>query len=174
MRANPNPPVHIPPKAGKHELHRGDTLFLSGRRGGERGSPRSGWTLPPHLQDQLPRRLRNVAFLYALAYFLSAFGPDILTGRFAQAFRESNDWIVSAASIVTGVAVGALAFDSRVSWRSKMNLGLLFEVLGGYGIALSMYVRAERFADTPIVFFAVGPSWVAIWMIVYSIVVPAP
>jgi serine/threonine-protein kinase len=153
-------------------LQRGDTLFLPGERGGK--SPRSGWTLPPHLQGQLPHRLRNVAFLYALAYFLSDFGPDILTGRPTQAFRNAGEWVVGVVSIVTGLAVAALASSQRVSWRAKMNLGLLFEVLGGYGIALSMYVRPERFADTPMIFYALGPSWVAIWMIVYSVVVPAP
>jgi serine/threonine-protein kinase len=41
-------------------------------------------------------------------------------------------------------------------------------------IALAMYVDAEQYATTPIVFFVVSPSWIAIWMIVYSIVVPAP
>jgi len=61
-----------------------------------------------------------------------------------------------------------------MTWRGKLRLGLVFEVLGSYGIALAMYVGAERFASTPIVFFALSPSWVAIWMILYSIVVPAP
>jgi serine/threonine-protein kinase len=77
------------------------------------------------------------------------------------------------ASILAGIIVAAIAASPRVPWRAKMNVGLVFEVLGSYGIALSMYVGAERFANTPIVFYALSPSWVAIWMIVYSIVVPA-
>jgi eukaryotic-like serine/threonine-protein kinase len=142
-------------------------------RGVGRGEPSLARSLPTHLREQLPRRLRTIALLYSLAYFLSDFAPDMLTGRLSEAFRTPGQWIPGAASILAGLMVAGLASSSRVSWQGKMYLGLVFEVLGSYGIALSMYVGAERFASTPIVFFALAPSWVAIWMIVYSIVVPA-
>ena len=152
--------------------HLGDTLFLP--RGRDASSSRTGKTLPPHLQEQLPRRLRTVALLYALAYFLSALLPAILMGSMSKDFPSLFDWVVTFGSILAGLVVALIARSSRVSWQRKMQVGLLFEVLGSYGIALSMYTGAERFASTPIVFHALGPSWVAIWMIVYSIVVPAP
>ena len=160
----------VQPGAGKRDLRPGDSLFLPSGRA--RLSPDR--TLPPHLQEQLPRRLRNIALLYAMAYFLSNFAPSILTWRLREAFGTPLDWIPGAASILTGLAVAALASSGRVSWRAKMHVGLVFEVLGSYGIALSMYVDAGRFASTPIVFYALSPSWVAIWMLLYSIVVPAP
>jgi serine/threonine-protein kinase len=166
--------IIVPPGAGKRELHRGDSLFLPSGRAAQPAKFGPGRTLPPHLQEQLPGRLRNVALLYAMAYFLSDFAPSILTGELPQEFRAPGDWIPGVASILTGLVVAALASSRRVPWHAKMHLGLVFEVLGSYGIALSMYVGAERFASTPIVFFALSPSWVAIWMIVYSIVVPAP
>ena len=150
-----------------------DTLFLPRGRAAKAALTASR-TLPPHLQEQLPRRLRNIALLYSLAYFLSAFAPSILTGELAKEFRVASEWVPDVASILIGLVVAALASSPRISWLTKMHVGLVFEVLGSYGIALSMYTGAERFASTPIVFFALSPSWVAIWMILYSIVVPAP
>jgi serine/threonine-protein kinase len=160
--------------AGKRGLRQGDSLFLPGRRRARPAGSTAGPTLPQHLQEQLPRRLRNTALLYSLAYFLSGVAPDIVTGNLSQTFRTPGDWAPTVASILIGLMVAALASSRRVSWHAKMHVGLVFQVLGSYGIALAIYVGAERYADTPIVFFAVSPSWVAIWMILYSIVVPAP
>jgi hypothetical protein len=154
-------------------LRSGDSLFLPSGLLARPATLDGERTLPPHLREQLPRRLRNVALLYSLAYFLSDFAPAILTNQLPQAFRRPGDWVPGVASIFIGLVVAALASSQRLTWRTKMHLGLAFEIVGSYGIALSMYVAAERFANTPIVFFALSPSWVAIWMIVYSIVVPA-
>jgi type IV secretory pathway VirB3-like protein len=160
--------------AGKRAPHKGETLFLPVGRAAKQSRSSVERTLPPHLQEQLPGRLRTMAFLYSLAYFLADFAPSILTGQLAQQFGIAAEWVPGAASILIGLVVAALASSPRISWHAKMHLGLVFEVIGSYGIALSMYVGAERFASTPIVFFALSPSWVAIWMLSYSIVVPAP
>lgn len=151
-----------------------DTLFLPQGHRAQKPESQAAWTLPPHLQDQLPWRLRAIALLYSSAFFLADFGSSALMGGLSENFRIPSHWIPTAASILIGIVVAALASSPRISWRAKLHLGLVFEVVGSYGIALSMYTGAEQFASTPIVFFMLGPSWVAIWMIVYSIVVPAP
>jgi len=156
------------------EASPGPTLFLPRGRATPRARHKTEWTLPPHLQQQVPRRLRNIALLYSGAYFASDIVSEFFMGSLAERFRKPSDWVPTVASILTGLAVAALASSPRMTWRGKLRLGLVFEVLGSYGIALSMYVGAERFASTPVVFFALSPSWVAIWMILYSIVVPAP
>ncbi len=152
----------------------GGDLFCPRGPTAPRAKSQSTWTLPPHLQQQLPRRLRTIALLYSLAFFLSDFGPNILTGQFAGEFQSPSDWIPSLASILIGVSVAALASSPRVTWRVKLSLGLVFQVLGSYGIALAMYLGAERYASSPMIFFVLSPSWVAVWMIVYAIVVPSP
>jgi type IV secretory pathway VirB3-like protein len=179
MPTSPDPPFGsdrpaIAFGAGKRNLRGGDTLFLPRGRAAKPTGVTEIRTLPPHLQEQLPQRLRNVALLYSLAYFLSDLAPEILTGQLRQSFQTPADWVPTVASILIGLVVAAIASSPRVSWQAKLHLGLVFEVLGSYGIALAMYVGAERFASIPIVFYALSPSWVAIWMIVYSIVVPAP
>ena len=156
------------------EVSPGEALFLPRGRTTPRARLRSQWTLPPHLQQQVPRRLRNIALLYSGAYFLSDIVSEFFMGSLAETFQHPSQWVPTVASIVTGLVVAALASSPRMTWRAKLHLGLMFEVFGSYGIALAMYTGAERFKDTPIVFFALGPSWVAIWMILYSIVVPAP
>jgi len=158
----------------ERELRPGASLFLPGGRDSQSRRSIDVRTLPTHLQELLPRRLRTVALLYSLAYFLSDLAPAIVMGHVAESFPTVASWVPTIASILTGLGVAALAASPRFSWQVKMNAGLIFEVVGSYGIALAMYVGAERFASTPIVFFALAPSWVAIWMILYSIVVPAP
>ncbi len=172
----PEDPQPLGPKrgVGKPAASPGETLFLPHGHGAQKPESRAAWTLPPHLQDQLPRRLRAIALLYSSAFFLADFGSSALMGGLSENFRIPSHWIPTAASILIGIVVAALASSPRISWRAKLHLGLVFEVLGSYGIALAMYTGAEQFASTPIVFFMLGPSWVAIWMIVYSIVVPAP
>jgi serine/threonine-protein kinase len=152
----------------------GATLFLPSGQTATPSGHAADRTLPPHLQEQLPRRLRITALLYSLTFFLSAFAPSILTGQILGEFRNPIDWVPDVLSILAGLLVAALAASRRVSWYAKMHIGLVFEVLGSYGIALTMYLGAERYASTPLVFFALSPSWVAVWMIVYAIVVPAP
>ena len=157
-----------------HEASQGPTLFLPRGRTAPQARPRVEWTLPPHLQQQVPRRLRNIALLYSGAYFASDIVADFFMGSLAATFRKPAEWVPTVASIVIGLLVAALASSARMTWRAKLRIGLLFEVIGSFGIALSMYTGAERLKDTPILFFALSPSWVAIWMILYSIVVPAP
>jgi serine/threonine-protein kinase len=152
----------------------GDTLFHPHGRGAEGPKSHAAWTLPPHLQDQVSRSLQATALLYSLAFFLADLTSSALMGGLSEIFRTPSRWVPTVASILIGLVVAGLATSRRISWRSKVSLGLVFEVVGSYGIALAMYNGAEQFANTPTVFFALAPSWVAIWMLIYSIVVPAP
>ena len=164
MKANADPLMvpdrtTTPPRAEGHELRPGESLFLPNGRAAQPSGFIDVRTLPPHLQEQLPRRLRNVALLYSLGYFLSDLAPAIVTGTLAQTFTTLAAWATTVGSILIGLAVAAIASSPRLSWRAKMHVGLAFEAVGSYGIAMSMYVGAERFANTPEVFFALAPSW---------------
>jgi eukaryotic-like serine/threonine-protein kinase len=152
----------------------GHTLFLP--RGGAlvgRDS-RPGRTLPPDLREQVARRLRLVALTYSLAFFCADLVPPLAMGEIGMRFASPGHWVPTVASIVMGLLVAGLVSRARMSWEAKLNIGLVFEVASSYGIALAQYHFLPGVARTPVVLYVLSPSWVAIWMIVFSIVVPAP
>ena len=77
-------------------------------------------------------------------------------------------------SIVGALLFAALVSSPRLSWETKVNLGLVFEVLASYGIAISMYGSPPDKSMPEVVYHVLSPSWVGIWMLFYAIVVPAP
>ena len=65
--------------------------------------------------------------------------------------------------------VAAVIRNARVSPSAATNIGLVFEVAGSYGIA------AAEFADPVSLDMhrgCVGLSWVAVWTLLFTIVVP--
>ena len=106
----------------------GETLFLPGGRGPRPSKYTADRTLPPHLQEQLPRRLRNIALLYSLAFFLSEFAPSIVAGKLSQEYQALFDWLPGVLSILIGLIVAALAHSPRVPWQVKMHAGLVFQI----------------------------------------------
>lgn len=114
MQTRPDPPLGFdraapPPDAGTRALREGDSLFLPRGRAAKPTGSTEIRTLPPHLQELLPQRLRNAALLYSLAYFLSDLAPDILRGQLRQSFRTPADWVPTVASILIGLAVAVIA-----------------------------------------------------------------
>ncbi len=150
----------------------GPTLFLPRGRTPRVTDSKALRSLPPDLRLQIARRLRLTAILYSLTFFCADFVASALVGELGLRFQNPRDWVPSTASITCGLLVAALV--PRLKWQAQINIGLMFLVASSYGIALAQYLGLERFADTPIVFQAVSPSWVGVWMIVFAVVVPAP
>jgi serine/threonine-protein kinase len=133
----------------------------------------SSWTLPPDLRDEAVRRVRAVALVYALAYFLA--GPAIYLlgdeGR-RRLFSQTIFWLPPALSIAGALLVAWLASRPGISTRVKLYAGLAFGVLGSYGIAASEYhdiVAPVMYRMGPSDF---GLSWVAVWVLLFTVVVP--
>src|SRR5262245_4669217 len=147
------------------------TLFLPRKDRGDSGSRPS--SLPPELSAQAARRLRLIAFIYSAAFFLADTFPQLVTGHVLDRFQRPGDWVWTFLSIVGGLAVAVLAGSPLLSSETKINLGLVFQVVASYGIALSMYAEVEP-GLPEVVFHVLSPSWVGIWMLFYTIVVPAP
>jgi serine/threonine-protein kinase len=82
-------------------------------------------------------------------------------------------------SIVAGLAVYWFMRSDRPSATSKLQVGLVFQVLGSLGIALAeyqgiitpiKYVGMENIVDGG----RFGLSWVAAWVLMFTVVVPSP
>jgi serine/threonine-protein kinase len=135
---------------------------------------RGGWSLSPDLRGQITRRLRLIGICYSGAFILADIVPSILFGQFGEWLGTPTSWIPAVVSILAGFAVAIFAGSPRLSWQAKLNFGLAFEILGSYGIAFAQYGVIPDIRNQPAVLMVLSPSWVAIWMLFYSIIVPAP
>jgi eukaryotic-like serine/threonine-protein kinase len=164
-----DPEVH-PPENGKP----GTKRFLPHQQREEGEISRSGWTLTPELQSQITRRLRLIALTYSFAFFAADIFPAVLMGAFPGRFQHPVEWVPSFCSILAGLIVAIVVSRGSLSWLTKIHLGLGFEVAGSYGIALAQYILPPEVRNEPHMLHVLSPSWVAIWMLFYSIVVPSP
>jgi hypothetical protein len=109
------------------------------------------------------RRLRIVASLYTAAFFLAGPLPALLTAKSRAIYFGAPDiWLPSISAIAGGLAVVALTGSKRVRERARLRAGLVFEVLGSFGIAAAEY----HHISAPIMYGDYGPggglSWVAV------------
>jgi serine/threonine-protein kinase len=144
--------------------------------------------LPGDFLAESVRRLQTVALLYGTAFFLAAVFPNALCvviswltpGAVCTPYFTTLRLVLPPTiSILLSLAVFALVRWGRQSPASKLNLGLTFEVLGSFGIALAeyqgvaggiTYVGAGEVSDVA----GFGLSWVSVWVLLFTVVVPSP
>jgi serine/threonine-protein kinase len=124
------------------------------------------------LLAQSAKRLRTLALLYAFCFVMS----DFLAMAVFEAQREymlasAIRWVPSAVSVVVALLVASSTWNQRIAVGTALNLGLVFEVVGSFGIALSQYADPTGYAEAPP---WAGLSWVAVWMLAYTVIVPSP
>ena len=141
----------------------GDRLFLrdEGRRAHASG-------LPSDLLAQSARRLRVLALLYAVVFFMAGIFPALLLSP-AHFFSAFVQWGPATIAISVALVVAALTRIPRIPLKVVMHIGLAFEVVSSFGIA-----GAEFLDPSAINFNAnwVGLSWVAAWVMLFTVVVP--
>ena len=150
-----------------------------GRKGGSLDPPPSDPAartrttgLPPDLLAQSAKRLRTLALLYAFCFAMSDFLPILVFQTQRDiAFAAAIRWVPSAVSIVVALLVAASTWSGRVAVGTALTLGLVFEVVGSFGIAIAQYADPTRYAEQPP---WAGLSWVAVWMLAYTVIVPSP
>ncbi|HEX6081215.1 MAG TPA: serine/threonine-protein kinase [Methylomirabilota bacterium] len=124
--------------------------------------------LPTDLLGLSAVRLQALALLYALIFFLAGIFPAlILPSDRARFLGNVVQWAPGVLGIVVAVALAAVI--RRVPPARAMTLGLVFEIVSSYAIA------AAEFGD-PSGLEAhqgyMGLSWVAVWVVLFTIVVP--
>jgi hypothetical protein len=140
-----------------------------------RGEPRASTTgsrtgrLAPELLSQSASRLRILAALYAFTFFMAGFFPSLLTADSRTwFFGDPKNWVPGAISIGMAAVVWAIAKNPRVPLPVVMNVGLAFEVVSCYGIALAEYLEPTRLNFNG----WLGLSWVAVWALLFTVVIP--
>ena len=151
------------------------TMVRSDGSGSAPGRRTSWWSLPDDVLVESVRRLRALAWLYALAFFLAGILPVFINPAYRDwMFGALTRWLPSVLSILGGVTVALLVSSPRLAARTKVYLGLGFEVLASAGIASTEY----REIASPILYTqdrmpgGFGLSWVAAWVMLFSVVMP--
>ena len=133
-----------------------------------RSTHRTG-SLSPELLAQSARRLRVLALLYAFTFFMAGIFPSLLSAeKRAHFLQEPTHWAPGFASIALALLVAAFARSSRVPLNVVLNVGLTFEVVSCYGIAVAEYLEPSRLDMNG----WIGLSWVAVWAPLFTVVIP--
>jgi serine/threonine-protein kinase len=144
------------------------TLLRPGPPGpGARGTPSA---IPADLLGQAAARLRAVALVYAVTFFMAGVFPMLLVpADRAMLFGEVVHWAPSFGGILLALLVALAAGSRRIPLPVVMGIGLAFEVAGSYGIAAAEVAGISGSEIDARVF---GLSWVAPWVMLFTIVVP--
>ena len=139
-------------------------------------APRSSWwTLPADVLSESVRRIRALAWLYSVAYFLAGLMPPLLSseGR-TYLFGAPGNWVPEVLSVVGGLAAGVLVSLPGLSDKLKLRFGLVFEVVSSFGIAAAEYkdVASPMRFTSDFLPGGFGLSWVAPWVLLFSVMVP--
>ena len=129
--------------------------------------------LPRDLVRQGRPRLRVLALMYAAVFFLSAFLPSLLSkaGR-TTLFGALAQWLPGAISIAVALFVAAVVSSPRLSPRAAAAVAIVFEIASSYGIAAAEFLQPQGL-DFLWNATWIGLSWVAVWTLLFTIVVPS-
>jgi len=136
------------------------------------GSPRG---LPEDLLRDAAKRLRVIALIFGggvvIAELAVALSDPVLRGQYLQFYG----WGPPAINIALALAVFVAAGSPRFSLQTIMNIGVVFEIVAAYGIAAATYWGVYRgLAYEPEHLTIFGLSFVAPWIMFYTIVIPNP
>jgi serine/threonine-protein kinase len=149
-------------------MHEHITLLHPGEQDSAARGMSSG--LPVDLLGQSAGRLRVLALLYAFTFFMAGvFPPLVLPGERARFIGDILLWGPAAVGIAVALVVAAVVRSHRVSLPKAMRLAPAFEIVSSYAIA------AAEFADPATLQTHrgfLGLSWVAVWVVLYTVVVP--
>jgi len=137
----------------------------------DEGRRRVASGLPTDLLAQSARRLRVLALLYAFIFFMAGFLPDLFRPENrARIVSSPIHWAPGTFGILAALLVALATRVRKISLPRMMIVGLVFEIVSSFGIAC-----AEFLDPASIDFNAhwVGLSWVAVWTLLFSMVVPS-
>ena len=126
--------------------------------------------LPPDLLNRAATRLQILAWLYAFTFFMADLFPSLFFPDVRRAlFEHPVNWAPGVISIAVAASIALAVRIGRFRPAAVMVLALVFEVAGSYGIAAAEFLHPLGLTTGAT---WVGLSWVAVWMLLFNIVVP--
>jgi serine/threonine-protein kinase len=126
--------------------------------------------LPPDLLARSARRLQVLALLYAFIFFMAGIFPALLIAGDRDSFARFIFWAPAAISIAIALVVAGVARSPRLPLAWVVHVGLAFQVVSSFGIAAAEFLDLSGFEASQ----HVGLSWVAVWSLLFTVVVPSP
>ena len=147
-----------------------ELTLLAPRARGTSIADRATTGLPPDLLNRVSNRLQILCWLYAFTFFMAAFFPSLIVPDvWGNLTAHPLNWAPGAISIVDAVAVALAIRMVHLRPGTVTILALVFEVISSYGIATAEFLSPEPLNVGPP---WVGLSWVAVWMLLFNVVVP--
>jgi serine/threonine-protein kinase len=113
-----------------------------------------------------------MALLYGAVFFLAAIFPSLLSkADRAVLFGGVVQWVPSVVSISVALFVAAVGTNSRLSPQAAAAIAIVFEIASSYGIAAAELLQPQSLDFRNATW--VGLSWVAVWTLLFTIVVPS-
>jgi serine/threonine-protein kinase len=127
-------------------------------------------TPPPELMVEAGRRLGQLGLVYSSGILAAHFGRHallVLTDSFDASFGVAD--VVSVAAVAIGIVVYVVARRGVLSAKGLLDFGLVFQVVGAFGIAVSgWWDGIPRTAGGSFTF--VPPE--CVWILIFPLVVP--
>ncbi len=133
--------------------------------------------LPPDILAEASRRLGLAALLYSIVYTLAMFGTHLVMegfGSIAEHFlgAQTLQTTVGLVSIGLGLVVFAVSRRSRIRPDRLLDFGLVFLVVGAFGIAMANFWGAYPEWDERLIDTYVGIPWECFWILMFPIIAP--
>jgi serine/threonine-protein kinase len=127
-------------------------------------------TLPPELMAEAGRRLGWVGLVYVGTAIVAHFGRFALLALTGSAnLNVGVGDVLSIAPVLMGIAVFVVSRYGRLSPKRLLDLGLVFQVAGAFGIAITEFW--EGVPRTASGGFTLIPAE-CVWIVAYPLVVP--
>lgn len=119
-------------------------------------------------------RLEAVASVTFLASLILWIGVNAAQGELAAEFTAARQWAPPAAALIASAGVVLASRVGRWPATTLVRLGLVYEVIMSFAITGAVYLGAfDGVTATDLNLDRIGLSYVAPWLIFFSVLVPA-
>ncbi len=151
------------------------TLQKAGLTPTPSGASASFSALPADLLREASKRLGWAGLVYSVTFLFASVVPHIITVALVPGHALTDrlsQLIVSVISILLGIAVFALSRHARVRPDVLLDIGLVFEVVGAFGISMAQFWgifpewRGQAYNEY------MGIPWECVWIVMFPLIAP--
>jgi serine/threonine-protein kinase len=131
--------------------------------------------LPADLLREASKRLGWAGLVYSGTFLFASVVPHIITAILLQEHALTDrmfQLIVSLISIVLGIAVFAMSRHARIRPDLLLDIGLIFEVVGAFGISMAQFWGIFPEWEGQAYREYVGIPWECVWIVMFPLIAP--